>query len=181
MKGSADVPSPQIFPVSCGPCSHHRSGLSMAYTVCLIWLEFPPPPTWHSPHSLEHSGPRVLTSTPTAGLPAPLEHQEEGHGKPAANPTWKGARTCQPFGRSPREPPCLVPRPTAGAQNQQEKTRSHGSLEPGPSQISEHSRPTTMKPGERGRHRKGQKSCQRSSKHPFKQAQADDNRSLRYC
>lgn len=36
--------------------------------VCLIWLEFPPPPTWHSPHSLEHCRPGVLTSTPSAGL-----------------------------------------------------------------------------------------------------------------
>lgn len=67
------------------------------------------------------------------------------------------------FGRSPREPPCSIPRPTAGAQNQQEKTHSHRSSEPGPSQISEHSHPTnhlspglTVKPGERGRHRKGQ-------------------------
>lgn len=68
VKGSAEVPSLQIFPVSSHPCFPHRGPQHGPQVVCLIWLEFPPPPTWHSPHSHEHSRPGVLTSTPSAGL-----------------------------------------------------------------------------------------------------------------
>lgn len=71
VKGSAEVPSLQIFPVSFWPCFHHQRGTQPGLrVVCLIWLEFPPPPTWHSPHSPKHSRPGVLTSTPSAGLGA---------------------------------------------------------------------------------------------------------------
>lgn len=69
VKGSAEVPSLQISPVSFCPFAPRRdSARSTVYSlrVCLIWLEFPPPPTWHSPHSLEHCRPGVLTSTPSA-------------------------------------------------------------------------------------------------------------------
>lgn len=88
VKGSAEVPSLQIFPVSFCSCFHRHGTQPGLPVVCLIWLEFPPPPTWLSPRSLERSGPGVLTSTPYAGLgdhaTCHLEQQEEAHGKPAA-------------------------------------------------------------------------------------------------
>lgn len=40
----------QIFPVSFLPCAYHAA----LPGLCLIWMEFPPPPTWHAPYSLKH-------------------------------------------------------------------------------------------------------------------------------
>lgn len=54
VKGSAEVPRLQMFPVSFCPC-FPQAGLGTRHglrVVCLIWLEFPPPPTWHAPQVL---------------------------------------------------------------------------------------------------------------------------------
>lgn len=65
--------------------------------VCLIWLEFPPPPTWHSPHSPERSGPGVLTSIPSAGLgdhtigPSGAPGRERRMAELLQSPSWNGA------------------------------------------------------------------------------------------
>ena len=130
--------------------------------VCLIWLEFPPPPTWHSPHSPERSGPGVLTSTLSAGLgdhttgPSGAPGGERHTAELLQSPSWNATSHGDLWVTALQGP--LAPSLGTTAR----------SWQPVPLQMSKQSYATTVGPRERGRHRKEEESCQKSSKSPLK-------------